>query len=64
MTRIFYLKVKEYNSLPMPANYEAGSMQRVYTYKGKRYLIVPRMYARDVVECYVVYQKGGKYERL
>lgn len=55
MTRIFYLKVKEYNSLPTPANYQAGSMQRVYTYEGKQYLIVPRMYARDVVECYVVY---------
>lgn len=51
---IFYIKVKEYNSLPRPAEYKAGSLQRVYEYEGKQYLIVPRMWARDVVECYVI----------
>lgn len=54
MMKIFYLKVKEYNSLPLPVGYVAGSMQRVYEHDGKLYLIVPRMWARDVVECYVV----------
>lgn len=57
---IFYIKVKEYNSLPRPAEYKAGSLQRVYEYEGKQYLIVPRMWARDVVECYVIEQRGSE----
>ena len=54
MMKIFYIKVDEFNSLPKSAEYRAGTLERVYEHKGKQYLIVPRMWARDVVECYVL----------